>query len=62
MYIEQLTNFEVKIQDGSYLVCLLNKVFYGFKQNTRVWYKRIRQRLEELNYIVFPNDDFIFYH
>jgi hypothetical protein len=27
-----------------------------------VWYKRIRQRLEELDYIVFPNNNSIFYH
>jgi hypothetical protein len=27
-----------------------------------VWYKRIRQRLEKLDYIVFSNDDSIFYH
>jgi hypothetical protein len=27
-----------------------------------VWYKRIRQRLEKLDYIVFLNNDSIFYH
>jgi hypothetical protein len=62
MYIEQLTNFEVKIQDGLYFVCLLDKAFYELKQNTRLWYKRIRQRLEELDYIIFPNNNLIFYH
>jgi hypothetical protein len=31
IYIEQLTNFEIKTQNGSYLVCLLNKAFYKFK-------------------------------
>jgi hypothetical protein len=27
-----------------------------------MWYKRIRQRLEELEYIIFFNDNSIFYH
>jgi hypothetical protein len=62
MYIEQLTDFEIKVQIDLYLVCLLNKAFYRFKQSARVWYKRIRQRLKKLDYIVFFNDNSIFYH
>jgi hypothetical protein len=40
----------------------LDKALYEFKQNARVWYKRFRQRLEELDYIIFSNNNLILYH
>src|SRR5216117_1988686 len=61
IYAEQPTDFQIT-QSSAPLVCLLNKALYGLKQSPRIWYQRIRTRLEKLELTVFPNDESCFIH
>jgi Reverse transcriptase (RNA-dependent DNA polymerase) len=62
VYVYQLKGFEQRSENGETLICLFNRVFYGLKQSTRVWYGKIKGRLEKLGFIVFPMDDSCFIH
>ena len=44
------------------LICELRKVFYKFKQSSRVWYKIIQKFLKNLNFSFIKADVLIFIH
>ena len=43
-------------------VCKLNKSLYGLKQSGRLWYERLKQELEKLNFKACIFEGCLFYH
>ena len=43
-------------------VCKLNKSLYGLKQSGRLWYEKLKQELEKLNFKACIFEGYLFYH
>ena len=60
IYMKQPPGFTAKSQPND--ICKLNKSLYGLKQSGRLWYERLKQELERLDFSMCKYENCLFYH
>ena len=60
IYMKQPPGFTLKSQPNG--VCKLNKSLYGLKQSGRLWYEKLKEKIEVLGFKICTLENCLFYH